>query len=143
MRTFLPTVCKLRRYHHHSFNINLKTDSIWYHTRNWDWSIPERCSRKPWRENMPSRPSTSTTWNRCRPLYRPASKPRRPSSCRFERSTQVCEPDHPALHGTGSRGVCQGAGQEHSHLPPSRPRRHLRTLQILHRHGFLVGHDRR
>ena len=83
MRTFRPTVCKLRRYHHHSFNINLKTDSIWYHTRNWDWSIPERCSRKPWRENMPSRPSTSTTWNRCRPSYRPASKPRRPSSCRF------------------------------------------------------------
>ena len=48
------------------------------------------------------------------------------------------------------RYMAQGAveyakepGQEHSHLPPSRPRRHLRTLQILHRHGFLVGHDRR
>ncbi len=111
MRTFLPTVCKLRRYHHHSFNINLKTDSIWYHTRNWDWSIPERCSRKPWRkichpglqlQQHGTDAGHYTGLRRNRVARHPAG---------FERSTQVCEPDHPALHGTGSRGVCQGLGR--------------------------------
>ena len=46
----------------------------------------------------------------------------------FVGRTQIRQPDAAALHGTGRRRVCQGAGQKHSHLPAPRPRQLVRTV---------------
>ena len=62
----------------------------------------------------------------------------------LERRAQIRQPDHASLHGPRARSRCAARNwAATSPSPAPRPRRHLRAVQVLHRHRFLLRHDRR
>ena len=98
------------------------------------------------RAGMRSLRSTSTTWSRCRPSFRPAVETKSPVILQVSSGARkYANQTHAALYGSGGRRVCQGAG-----LRPFRrscctsiTATRFELVQIVHRHGLLVGDDRR
>ena len=91
-----------------------------------------------------SRPTTSTTWSSSRPSCRAAPISDSPFILQVSRA-RASTPNATLLRymAPGRGRDDQGDRKSRSRRPAPRPRRHLRALQVLHRHRLLVGHDRR